>query len=212
MSFSNLLESFNVAKNKDIFIVTLEDIEIPFVLPPIKLASQISKLLSIIEEPYLKYLSMQFLFEKCVTDGFLAKNPDLPCGIPETIASVILYLSGINDSSLEYTETLLDVARNQAKEMYSIMKQTICSTFGGYTFESLDALNYQEIVSLFAAAEKVLVDNNILEKEFEITRKEDQKVIPISQQITQDAREFSNFEQQPLPKQNYNLRNMRRGG
>lgn len=100
----------------------------------------------------------------------------LPAGIVDTISNLIMYISDsgiIPDSNgninIQGFTQRLNMYRalsmtNVEYQMYTI----ICVVFKAYTFESLDKLPFDRIASLFASAEKYLLENGILKSPLEI--------------------------------------------
>jgi hypothetical protein len=100
----------------------------------------------------------------------------LPAGIVDTVANLIMYISDsgiIPDSNgninIEGFTQRLNMYRtlsvtNVEYQMYTI----ICVVFKAYTFEALDKLPFDRIASLFASAEKYLLENGVLKSPLEI--------------------------------------------
>lgn len=100
----------------------------------------------------------------------------LPAGIVDTISNLIMYVSDsgiIPDSegniNIRGFTNRLNLYRaiattNVEFQMYTV----ICLVFKAYTFEMLDKLPFDRIASLFASAEKYLLENNILKHPLQI--------------------------------------------
>jgi hypothetical protein len=73
------------------------------------------------------------------------------------------------------------------------MKRVICSAFSGYTFKSLDELNYQQLVEIFANAERALLDTGIIQEPYslktaeDVAREQEEEKKKIQQQIFKEA-------------------------
>ena len=168
-----------VQKNDDLFAIELDGIEIIFRLPSIKSARQYAILLNLAQYNSEKSIIYETIFRNVVQDDWLVNQcGDLKAGIPETIANLIMRLSGLDDSATEYTEELFRVYRNQSSSDLIFMKRIICSAFGGYTFESLDHLNYQNLVNIFIQAENILLERGIIETEYNFVTPEEVKEAP----------------------------------
>jgi hypothetical protein len=188
-----------VTKRTDTFFATeIGDIEVVFHLPPIKKAIQYQRLLDLAQTENLEYLIYEQIFSECSVTDLLVNDGEIPAGIPETISNLILYLSGVDKSSIEYTEGLFEIYRNQINDTILFMKRTICNVFGGYTFEKLDELTYQQLVHNFIQAEKVLLDddNSGLATPFQFKGPEDNNN-KVSDRIQQDRREYETFNRPP---------------
>jgi hypothetical protein len=100
----------------------------------------------------------------------------LPAGIVETVADLIMYVSdsGIIPDSQGNMDvpgfvTRLNMYRaisgsNVEYQMYTM----ICIVFRAYTFEMLDKLPFDRIASLFASAERYLIENGLIKGPLEI--------------------------------------------
>jgi hypothetical protein len=115
----------------------------------------------------------------------------LPAGIVDTVANLIMYVSdsGIIPDSQgnidvdSFTNRLnlyrLISSSNVEYQMYTI----ICLVFKAYTFEMLDRLPFDRIASLFASAERYLIENNVLKSQLEIydprKAKEEKTITPV---------------------------------
>jgi hypothetical protein len=149
----------------NLLAVEIEGVEVVFCLPSIRAAAQYQTLISLSTDVSTENLIWEHIFQHVVVDRYLADSDgSIPAGIPETIGRLVLSLSGITEYSKEYTEELFKAYREQQDETLIYMKRTICQVFMGYTFESLDATDYQSLVNIFIQAEKVLLDRGIIEK------------------------------------------------
>jgi hypothetical protein len=196
MSFVVTLEAINKADG-DIYVVTLpDDTEVIFKLPSFKQASQYGQILSVAEGNFsLQHVVYNHIFEEYVLDKYLAiHDVNIKAGIPETIAKLILYLSGVNDQFIDYTETLLDLFRSQSSDLLSTMKRTICNVFSGYKMSDLDKLTYQELLKLFVDAETVLVEQGIITDRLKIKEPEQPEVFSIEQTISKDRNDYRRFD------------------
>ena len=100
----------------------------------------------------------------------------LPAGVVETVADLIMYVSDsgiIPDSqgkiNIPAFTTRLNMYRSIAStnveyQMYTV----ICLVFRAYTYEMLDKLPFDRIASLFASAERYLLENQILKAPLQI--------------------------------------------
>ena len=100
----------------------------------------------------------------------------LPAGIVETVADLIMYVSDsgiIPDTqgkiNIPAFVTRLNMYRSIAStnveyQMYTV----ICLVFRAYTYEMLDKLPFDRIASLFASAERYLLENGILKAPLQI--------------------------------------------
>lgn len=177
MSLPRALEAIK-RKTDDLYVLVLaEDTEIVFRIPPYKQVYQIVKMLSFAEETsFDTSLIYEHLFKLAVEDPWFTDDVnDIHAGIPETISRLVIYLSGLGQKSIEYTEALFEESRKDNESVISMMKRTICSVFSGYTFEEVERLNYPRIVGLFISAEKVLLDRGIIESVFKFENPEGNK-------------------------------------
>jgi hypothetical protein len=100
----------------------------------------------------------------------------LPAGIVDTVADLIMYVSdsGIIPDTQGNIDVLGFVTRlnmyraisgsNVEYQMYTM----ICIVFRAYTFEMLDKLPFDRIASLFASAERYLIENGLIKGPLEI--------------------------------------------
>jgi len=197
MSFVTALEAVRKL-NKDLYLVTLPDeTDVIFTLPSLKQASQYAQLLSTADgNSSLQNIIYNHIFEEYVADKYLAVHDEsVAAGIPETIAKVIMYLSGADDSVFqEYTETLLEVFRGQTSNVLSTMKRTICQVFSGYKISDVENLSYQELVRVYVEAEKVLLEQGIIEEGLKFKEQEKPKPFTIESAIRQDSKDYRQFD------------------
>jgi hypothetical protein len=188
-----------VRKDGDVYVLELEDIQVVFRLPPIKRAMQYSHLLSAAETPELQYIVFDYIFRDCIEDKFMATNQEIGAGLPETVARLVLMLSGVDDNYYEYTNLLLDTNRKSVDVVLNTMKRTICGVFSSYRFSDLDALNYQELVYVFVQAEKCMLDLGTIEQGLVIKdpKAVEEKPVSIGQMIRQDTSEYNQFDPSP---------------
>lgn len=180
-------------RSGDIYAVELDGIEIIFSLPSIKAAEQYQRLISFSTSSADVSTIYEKIFRDVVRDDWLSDHAnDIKAGIPETIAKLVLKLSGLDETSVEYTEELFSFFRSQADATITYMKRIICMTFGGYTFQSLDMLDYQSLVNVFVQAEKALLNRGIIEQEHDFSAPQEAKepVYKIDELIKQDNEAF----------------------
>lgn len=185
-----------VQKSDDLFAVQLsEDIEILFRLPTIVEAQKYKMLLSLCQTDIEQNEIYEFIFRHLITDSYLANNdPDLPAGVPATISQLALYLSGAKDTE-NYTEELWSIYREHKDDTITFMKTIICSVFAGYTFESLDSLNYQKLSYLFVQAEGLLIERGVIQTPYSFKTKEVvSPVRNINGIIDNDIKDFQRFD------------------
>ena len=183
--------------DKDIYIVTLPDnTEVIFKLPTFKQASQYAQILNVaIGNGSLETVVYNHIFEECVIDKYLAVHDEnLKAGVPETITKVILYLSGVDEHFKEYTEDLFELFRSRTNSILSIMKRNICQVFSGYKMSDFDTMSYQEMVYVYVEAEKVLLEQGIIKEGLKFAEPEEQKPFSIESAITQDTKEYEQFD------------------
>jgi hypothetical protein len=106
----------------------------------------------------------------------------LPAGVVDTIADLIMYVSDsgiipdkngrIDIPAFTFRLNMYrSIARTNVEyQMYTV----ICLVFKAYTFEMLDKLPFDKISSLFASAERYLLENGMLKQPLEIYNPEDQ--------------------------------------
>jgi hypothetical protein len=100
----------------------------------------------------------------------------LPAGIIDTIANLIMHVSDsgiipdsegkINIPAFNHRLNMYRgiAATNVEYQMYTV----ICMVFKAYTFEMLDKLPFDKIASLFASAERHLLENGILKEPLQV--------------------------------------------
>jgi len=195
MSLIDVLNGVNETDN-DLFIVDLEGTEVIFRLPSFKQASQYSQVLNTIGENYsLQCIVYEHIFQEFVIDEHLSiHNEEIHAGIPETIAKVILYLSGSDNSFQDYTTHLLDIYRSTTNSMISNMQRAVCSVFGGYKISDLEELNFQQLVKIYVEAEKFMLDSGIIQEGLKFEEAEPEKSVSIENTIRQDSRDYRRFD------------------
>jgi len=184
-------------KTGDLFAVEIDGIEVVFRLPAIRDVQQYVLLLGMTSSEAECSEIYEALFRRVAEDTWLAKlATDIPAGIPETIGRLVVFLSGLDEHSVAYTEELFKTYREQNDATNTYMKRTICQVFPGYTFENLDLLNYQQLVQTFIQAEKVLLDRGIIQKEHDFKSPEKAKPKPfrVEDVIKNDAQAHRDFE------------------
>jgi len=180
----------------DLFAFEIDDIEIVFRLPSIKTAKQYSVLLHLCENICDRSTIYESIFRHVICDDWLRdKSADLPAGIPETVAKMVLRLSGLDNEYRAYTEELLRTGRKNANSNILYIKRVICSAFLGYTFESLDSLNYQSLIEIFVQAEKLLIDKGIIEQEHDFSEPKASKKAPfqVEELIKKDQASYNDY-------------------
>lgn len=201
----SLAQALNAVRRKtdDLYATTLSDgIEVVFRLPPVRKAEQYALLLTIADDYSFKVIIYEHIFKNFIEDSSLRENPDIHAGIVETIAKLILYLSGVGDNSIEYTGELFAAFRKDTSKVLLFMQRTICSTFSGYTFEMLDKMNYQRLVNIFIQAEQVLLDRGIIETVHQFddpSSKKDTAVKSLHDQIRMDQASFKEYDNPDAP-------------
>jgi len=219
MPIPKLLESIS-KKTEDIFVVTIENLEVIFRLPSYKQAIQYSVLLFALEEgDPLRVLIYDFIFSKYVEDNWLVNHEEmLHAGVPETVVKVMLYLSGSGEGDKEtkilYASQILENQREAVKQgRYHHMVRVICSVFTGYTCEILEGLSYQRIIYIFAQAEQISIERGIIEKEYVYSIPEEKKESTVDfDQLFRDNKERNSFENNgmsPAERHQYNLHSVR---
>jgi hypothetical protein len=100
----------------------------------------------------------------------------LPAGIVDTVSNLIMYVSdsGIipdenGNINIPGFNARINLYRGLAQtnveyQMYTV----ICLVFKAYTFEMLDKLSFDRISSLFASAEKYLLENGVIKTPLQI--------------------------------------------
>jgi len=203
-------------KDDDLFAFELDGIEIVFRLPSVKKAQQYSVLLNMASSESEKCIIYETIYRSVVQDDLLINDAaELKAGLPETVARLVIRLSGLDETSIEYTEQLFNVYRNQTNSTIAYLQRTICSTFSGYTFEALDKLNYQNLVNVFIQAEKELLDRGIIQREHDFTSKEQAKEAPfkVEELIKKDRESFIDYDspEQEDPRKKIYMQKLREG-
>lgn len=203
-------------KSDDLFAFDIEGVEVVFRLPSIHQAQQYAMLLGMAQTESEKYTVYDRIFRNVIQDDWMAnQDPEQGAGLPETVAKLVLYLSGLDEHSEQYTEQLFKLYRQQANSILMYMKRCICLIFPGYTFESLGQLNYQNLVNIFIQAEKELLKQGRIEVEHDFTAaaQEKQKAFAIEDLIKQDReayQEYTNGDQEDPRKLAY-MQKLREG-
>lgn len=198
-SLHHALEAIHEIED-DLFAVPFSDgTEIVFRLPSYKRVTQYLSLLSLAgDDGVLCSAIYESIFRHVCQNKFIANDSEvLPAGIPETISKLVLFFSGVDSSSIEYTQSLLDSHRTTVNSVIVTMKRSICQAFSGYKYHELDSLNYQQLIEVFVQAEKVLKDAGIISDEGLVIQKsgdKKQKALSIEQMIGKDARAYNQFE------------------
>lgn len=202
MSLAQALDAVR-RKTDDLYATTLDDdVEIVFRLPPIKKAEQYALLLAIAEGSSFSVIIHEHIFHSCIEDSYLKDNQEILAGIVETMAKLILYLSGVGEDPIKYTEEMFISNRNNSNKILGFMQRVICSTFSGYTFEMLDEMNYPRLVSIFIQAEQVLLDQGIIETVYQFedpNAKKKTTVKSLQDQIKSDRRDFNEYNAPSAP-------------
>ena len=160
-----------ITKGNNLYAVDIQGIEIVFCLPSMKEVSQYARLLSLTTEISLQSIIYEHIFKTYVVDEYMAHDDnDLPAGIPETISKLIFFLSGADENCYEYRDELAKIYRQQVDNDELYMKRVICQIFPGYTFESLDSLDYQSFFLVFIQAEKVMLERDIIDREHDFNK------------------------------------------
>ena len=181
-------------KTDDLFAIGFDGIDIVFRLPSIKVSQQYAFLLQSCETMVEKIEIYEALFRFVVEDEWLVSHGgEIPAGIPETIGRLVLMLSGLGEDNVEYTEQLFELYRKQVDSTLMYMKRFICQAFPGYTFDTLDSLNYQKIVNIFIQAEKVLLDRGIIEVKHDFKTPEQTKHTSIGDTIRKDSKAYDHY-------------------
>jgi hypothetical protein len=186
-----------IRQDGDVFVLELEEFQIVFRLPPLKRAVQYAHILSSAETIDLKFIVYEYIFRDCIEDKVFAGSQDIPAGLPETIARLVLFLSGVDDNYHEYTEQLLEFNRSSVNTITTTMKRTICGVFSGYKFSDLEVLNYQELLHVFVQAEKILLEQGIITEGLKLQKpgqEEKQEQQSIGQMIREDTGAYKEFD------------------
>lgn len=119
----------------------------------------------------------------------------LPAGIVDTVADLIMYVSdsGIipdtnGNMDVPGFTTRLNMYRaisgsNVEYQMYTM----ICIVFRAYTFEMLDKLPFDRIASLFASAERYLIENGLIKGPLEVIDPNAQPEIKRPKPVTEEG-------------------------
>jgi hypothetical protein len=184
----------------DLYAVPFPDgTEIVFCLPSYRKALQYYGLVSIAgNDGALLSAIYNNIFSHVCQNKFMANDSQtLPAGVPETVSKLVLFLSGVGSSTIDYTQSLLDSYRQTVNGVIETMKRSICQTFSGYKYHELDNLNYQQLISIYVQAEKVLKDAGIISDEGLIIQKpgdKKEKPFSIEETISKDAKDYHRFE------------------
>ena len=197
MSLPQLLEFCKKDVDKDIYIAILEDdLEIPFCLPSIKNAVRYQKILSLANNTSFYGIIIEHIFKEIIQDSWLKSADNIPAGIPFTIVNLALHLSCQDDDFVSNTAKLASQYRNESKSILKTMKRKICSVFNGYTFEDCDKLSYPKLVEIFIEAEQILLENGIIDQEYQFTDGKVDKeaaVKSLHDQIRSDTKAYEVF-------------------
>lgn len=143
--------------------------DVPFKLPNIRRSQQFSAALVLAQDPFSLIMVWEQIFRECVVDEDLAFHRDeIPAGVVESLSKLIIFLSGLDENTVEYTRGLYNTYRSQAMVPLAFMRRIICSVFGGYTYKDLEELDYQEICEIFVQAERLMIDDGVLQQEYEL--------------------------------------------
>jgi hypothetical protein len=196
MSLSPTLKAIS-KKVDDIYVAIFnEELEVVFRLPPIKVAEQYDALLKTAGDSEFRIVIYEHIFRNHVEDSSLIDNPDLPAGLTETITGLILHLSGLDNSYLNYINNLFIKSRNNIQTPLSLMKRIICSVFQAYTFETLENISLPKIIDIFIQAEQILLERGIIPSEYTFTNTEDlikKEKNSLQEQIRQDQIAYNAF-------------------
>lgn len=165
-----------------LFIVEIPDWgEVPFKLPSLMRAQQYTAASLFFQYTTDKIAFYEYIFRECVADEDLAfRMLDIPAGVVESVAKLILLLSGTTSDKIEYTEGLFNTFRAEAENNpVTMMKRIICSVFSGYTFKELDKLDYQELVEVFINAEHMMMEAGLMKQPFSFDKPEEKKPVQI---------------------------------
>lgn len=202
----DLFDAINVLNNnRDIVFVTVfsDELEVPFTLPSINEARRYSVLLSMVRDSAQRSRIYSAIFEKYCCDKTLFDEEEfsLPAGVGETVAKLILWLSGHGEEPIGYLESLLEQSRaNTDLFDLNFMKRTICQVFHAYTFKDLDNINYVDLVDIFVQAEKVLIEVGFIKEVFRIRRKNEGRGTPVDIEalMEEQTRGLSNVDGPPI--------------
>lgn len=159
-----------------LFIATFPEWgDVPFKLPSVTRSQQYAAALALAETPADHGTFYEYIYRECVVDQSISYDEDIPAGIVESISKLVLFLSGIGEKFLPYTEGLFDTFRDQTKDPITFMKRIVCSIFSGYTFESAGELDYQSLVEVYVNAEMVMIEAGLISEPYTFTTAEEQK-------------------------------------
>jgi len=178
------------------------DLEVPFVLPSIREARRYQFLLEKITDSFSQSIIYEQIFTSCCLDKELLKA-DIPAGISESTARLVMWLSGFGEEPVEYLQAQFEANRVNTSDTSIVwaMKRTICSAFKAYTFADLDELDYSTLVEIFIQAEKVLLDAGIIKEEYKLKKPKDNSTqVKVEDLIKQDRKDLSQLNA-PLPPQ-----------
>jgi hypothetical protein len=207
MSFQSLLSSLSKREGDLYYTVLPNGVDIAFRLPSIKKAFQYRLLLDNALDDFHKYLICEHIFKNHTEDSLLHESEELHAGVVESIAGLILYLSGADNNAENYTEELLTIYRHQYGTLHNFMKRSICMVLHGYKFSDLENLTYQELIFLYTQVEPALIQQGIIEREISL-KQEAPKPVSISQMISQDLKDYNKFENSN-PAGDFNLNRQR---
>lgn len=174
MSVLKLLDSVELSGSNDIYVSSIGEFKISFSLPPVKVATHLYSLLSLSDTEEQRYLIYNFIFKKYVLDKYDAtENGNLPAGIISSIAGLILSFSGFSPNGISETIEYLDIYRSTLDNSDVFMKRVICSVFPSYNFKKLEKLSFQEILFIFANAEKCQLERKEIEKPYKFSKRKD---------------------------------------
>lgn len=148
--------------------------KIPFKLPSVSRSRQYAAAILLAETQADTATFYEYVFRECVVDEKIAFDENMPAGIAQSVAELILYLSGTHQDMIQYTENLFDTFRNESNTPVSFMKRVICSVFSGYTFESLGELDYQDLVEVFVNAEAMMLEAGLISEPYTFASPEDE--------------------------------------
>lgn len=190
----------------DLFVTEFPDgTSIAFRLLTNKKAAQYKMLISLFGDQHTTNIIYEDIFRVCVEDKWqVTQDGDLAAGVAETIAKLVLYLSGVGDEGIQYTRELMNVYRKQVTSAKDLMQRVICSCFSGYKFSDLEQVNYQELVKIYCQAERLLLDQGIIKEDQmlnlmtpeEQKQEEEKKKVKLSDRIKDDIRAYTKFEKE----------------
>lgn len=142
--------------------------DVPFKLPSVKRAQEYSAAFALGEATQVSgSVLLEQLFRECVVDEDLAYHEqNIPAGIVDSVGREILFLSGVSENIIEYTQNLFNTYRAQVQTMVPTMKRVVCSVFGGHSLKDADELDYQDLCEMFIQAERALLDGGVIEEPY----------------------------------------------